>query len=1749
MSEPHSLSDSSSSEKISAAQADLDQFPTSNIYDGGCTHCACEIPIVLEYEDGEPVPDAEFVVKWGEEREGEDGEIIVEAKTEAQSSAPEIKGVVDANGLARVTNSPCGNYIILFGEGSDALQPSSLEQTSELYVAIEEATLSSGAGTLSPAGRGQLLWWLTFWMKEKATENEIQQIKNGDVSSKADVVQFMEEYGAPLWTDENGRVNEDKKTAVFDRLQNESLEDFADGGFFVWDDGPLYELEQELEDRREDFGYPDDPAARQVARSLERMLMNGNSVPNERFYQILPSLKQAEMVASQLVDPNEPSSWDVFLLVAEAILGFVPVIGDVIDVVDIIKWLYKYSDDEESPGTWDYVELGALSLGFIPAIGIVLKKTFAPIARFFASIRGASRVAGKASELLQMTIQVLRKLGDGNLIQWIVKKKDEVKEQIQLLKGILSGLCDSVVNALRKYIENCGWFSVSRGFAERIHKIFTDFKNAISDYIDPFFKQIDDMIANFIARLANRFVGSAGKQIDPTVFKLRRRNADGSGGLGERGNGQRAPEGVCPIGMRRAMGSNPINMILGQPFINETDVSVGHFVTERTWTPGQGGGLFGPLWSTPLSNYIKIGAKGAEYQTSMGRKIPLDVPLNGGVCVNEHAQEYELMEYGKGFAIRDKQNLLWIFEVHDGSVRRLSSLRDDNGVGFDIAYVPDFDAAIGLKPSHVTLTNGEIYDLDVRGGRLFRVTHRSTNVVEASFAYDKRGLLVSATNSAGFYMGYGYDDLRRIHIIDYNGEHYTCYSYDKNNRVIQVKTDTPYYHDQFEYSDDSLGQRTVTFTNTLGHKTIIQINAKNHVTAIAQPNNAITRFTYTEQGDIASETDPLGNTVKYDWDELSNLLKITYADNSTKTYERDKRGRLLSYTDEAGAQWSYERDDRGNIVAEHWPDGRCWRYLVDKNGQLTGAYNPDGSLITLVYNARGQLIMSTDALGAKTEYHYNPHGQLMSRLEADGSHSQYTYDDGGRLSTATLATGNQLQWRWSSRGNLLEATDGEGKTTRREYGPYGRLEAIIDPQGHRIRFEYDELMRLSSVINERGERHEYKYDANNHIISERDFSGRQLSFGYDSAGRKTQSLTSDGKRIHYLYTSTHRLSQLEVFASGESSPPEITRFAYDERGLLVSAQNKDATVELERDPLGRVVTEKLNGRVIDSCYNALGQLESRNFDGRSAQYTYDANGLLNSLGVGSHLPLQIERDVMGRERLRRSGMGFAEFRQWDKIGQLKAQIAGQETSVMQTQLDSFGRDIPKAISGGIAAARTYQYDRAFNPILIDDARWGTSQFHYNKNNQVELAQYGARGPGVIEERFRYDASRNIDFEQQIERGSSSSLLVEPEKHATQNNIKRAPGGRIERRGDTTYAWDGQGRLVSKRLERKGFRPQQWHYYWDCQDQLRRVHTPDEAIWEYKYDPFGRRIAKTCIQTGRQHQRRPVTNVDYLWVGHLLCEERKIYADGSAQTVAYHYEQSSFRPLAQEIDGELSYVVTDHLGTPKELLSEKGDIVWSAKYKVWGSITDLFCAANDSDGNKTNCQLRFQGQIEDEESGLYYNRFRYYDPQCGSYASADPLGIAVTFNPWSYVLEPTRKVDALGLASTPVTDTNNGKGYTIYGLQDSSGKIVYVGQTEADRFGTRMAEHTSDGRLHSGLTPVELDHADTYGQARGYEQAYIDKHDTLRTEVRGQPMGPGTEANRASGVSMDRTDERGTAMLDAYEEKTEEIGVTNRRIKC
>jgi RHS repeat-associated core domain len=269
-------------------------------------------------------------------------------------------------------------------------------------------------------------------------------------------------------------------------------------------------------------------------------------------------------------------------------------------------------------------------------------------------------------------------------------------------------------------------------------------------------------------------------------------------------------------------------------------------------------------------------------------------------------------------------------------------------------------------------------------------------------------------------------------------------------------------------------------------------------------------------------------------------------------------------------------------------------------------------------------------------------------------------------------------------------------------------------------------------------------------------------------------------------------------------------------------------------------------------------------------------------------------------------------------------------------------------------------------------------------------------------------------------------------------------GRVLETGRFRYRYDACGRVIEKTENKAGYRPQVTRFSWNADDRLTHIELPNGTRYRYRYDPFGRRIAKECEHSD--------TQTHYLWDGAHIVQQQQATADGQVlQQTESLYEPGSFRPMAQvthhEQGSEPHYIVTDHAGTPQELCNEQGDIVWRGEQALWGHYHGQSQrhwqrreeAANDS----IQCGLRYQGQIEDSESGLYYNVNRYYDADSGQYLSPDPIGFAGGLRPQAYVANPLEWVDPLGLAGCE--PKNNGSSV-------SNKSAIPQNAVETDKYG-------------------------------------------------------------------------------------------------
>ena len=163
------------------------------------------------------------------------------------------------------------------------------------------------------------------------------------------------------------------------------------------------------------------------------------------------------------------------------------------------------------------------------------------------------------------------------------------------------------------------------------------------------------------------------------------------------------------------------------------------------------------------------------------------------------------------------------------------------------------------------------------------------------------------------------------------------------------------------------------------------------------------------------------------------------------------------------------------------------------------------------------------------------------------------------------------------------------------------------------------------------------------------------------------------------------------------------------------------------------------------------------------------------------------------------------------------------------------------------------------------------------------------------------------------------------------------------------------------------------------NRLTHIYDADtNLVAHYQYDPFGRRISK---QVG--------TNTTY----YLYSDEGLIaeYDEAGNEVQSYGYAPNSLwmnNPLYTRTESHTStnkayyYYLNDHLGAPQKLMAKNGEIVWSGVSESFGQITVTIETIKNN--------LRFSSQYYDEESGLHYNTFRYYDTQIGWYLSRDLL---------------------------------------------------------------------------------------------------------------------------------------------------------------
>ncbi|WP_310592634.1 RHS repeat domain-containing protein, partial [Bacteroides fragilis] len=294
-------------------------------------------------------------------------------------------------------------------------------------------------------------------------------------------------------------------------------------------------------------------------------------------------------------------------------------------------------------------------------------------------------------------------------------------------------------------------------------------------------------------------------------------------------------------------------------------------------------------------------------------------------------------------------------------------------------------------------------------------------------------------------------------------------------------------------------------------------------------------------------------------------------------------------------------------------------------------------------------------------------------------------------------------------------------------------------------------------------------------------------------------------------------------------------------------------------------------------------------------------------------------------------------------------------------------------------------------LSVEDSRRGETRYSYTPTGQLERAEY---------------PDGRVQWRKSDQTGN---LYPDPDM-----KLRRyLGGGRLEQDGEWHCEYDADGNLTERYLGTGRWldgKKDRWRYRWNADGSLAKVIRPDKREVEFTYDALGRRLSKSFGTT--------VTR--WVWDGNVPLHQWKQHREYSVMEDRWNtdterrdmtvwlFDEESFVPVAMIKEGRSYSILTDQLGTPTEAYDTEGNEVWSRVLDMDGNVIE-------ETGNKGMVPFLFQGQYYDRETGLAYNRFRYYSPKMEMYVSQDPIGLdGGILNLYGYVSDTNVWIDALGL---------------------------------------------------------------------------------------------------------------------------------------
>ncbi|MBF9378098.1 RHS element core protein [Escherichia coli] len=991
----------------------------------------------------------------------------------------------------------------------------------------------------------------------------------------------------------------------------------------------------------------------------------------------------------------------------------------------------------------------------------------------------------------------------------------------------------------------------------------------------------------------------------------------------------------------------------------------------------------------------------------------------------------------------------------------------------------EYGADNGIRLEAVWLTHDPAYPDEQPTAPLARYTYTASGELRA--VYDRSG-----TQVRGF--TYDAEHAGRMVAHHYAGRPESRYRYDDTGRVTeQVNPEGLDY--RFEY-----GQDRVTITDSLNRREVLYTEGEGGLKRVVKKEHAdgsITRSEYDEAGRLKAQTDAAGRRTEYSLHMASGAVTaVTGPDGRTVRYGYNSQRQVTSVTYPDGLRSSREYDEKGRLAAETSRSGETTSYSYDDPASElpTGIQDATGSTKQMAWSRYGQLLAFTDCSGYTTRYEYDRYGQQIAVHREEGISTYSSYNPRGQLVSQKDAQGRETRYEYSAAGDLTATVSPDGKRSTIAYDKRGRPVSVTEG-GLTRSMGYDAAGRITVLTNENGSQSTFRYDPVDRLTEQRGFDGRTQRYHYDLTRKLTQS-EDEGLITLWHYDASDRITHRTV----NGDPAE--QWQYDEHGWLTTlshtSEGHRVSVHYGYDDKGRLTGERQTVENPETG-ELLWQHETKhayNKQGLANRVTPDSlppvewltygSGYLAGMKLGGTPLVEYTRDRLHRETVRSFGSragsnaAYEQTSTYTPAGQLQSQHLNSLVYDRDYGWNDNGdlvrisgprqtREYGYSATGRLESVRTlapgldiripYATDPAGNrlpdPELHPDSTltaWPDNRIAEDAHYVYHYDEYGRltektdRIPtGVIrtdDERthhYHYDSQHRLVFHTRIQHGEplvESRYLYDP--------LGRRMAKRVWRRERDLTGWMS--------LSRK---PEETWYGWDG-DRLTTVQTDTTRI-QTVYQPGSfaplirietdngerekaqcRSLAEKIQQEGSEDGHGVVFPAEL--VGLLDRLEGEIRANCVSSESRQWLAQCGLtvERLAAQIEPvylperKIHLYHCDHRGLPLALISEDGNTAWSAEYDEWGN------QLNEENPHHLHQPYRLPGQQYDKESGLYYNRHRYYDPLQGRYITPDPIGLRGGWNMYQYPLNPIQVIDPMGLDAIE-NMTSGGLIYAVSGV--------------------------------------------------------------------------------------------------------------------